>query len=104
MDIKSPTEAIRKRDSCRTFDGRVPDEKAKERLRTFFRVNTRGPFCNAIRFDLIDMTEAEMAVMNVAAGQLVRKLTLTGGAIFAGNAAAQFQPAAPFAFLPATVK
>lgn len=45
-----------------------------------------------------------LAEMNFAAGQPVRKLALTGGAIFAGNAAAQFQPAEPFTFLPAAVK
>ncbi|MGB4257032.1 MAG: linear amide C-N hydrolase [Phycisphaerae bacterium] len=45
-----------------------------------------------------------LAEMNFAAGQPVRKLTLTGGAVFAGNAAAQFQPAEPFVFLPAPVK
>jgi nitroreductase len=33
----------------------------KERLRAFFRENTRGPFGNALRFELIDLTEAERA-------------------------------------------
>jgi nitroreductase len=55
------TEAIRQRISRRTYDGRVPDEKTKEELRTFFRVNTRGPFGNPLRFDLIDLREAEQA-------------------------------------------
>ena len=50
---------MRRRVSCRTYDGRVPDEKAKERLRIFFRENTRGPFGNVLRFDLVDLTEAE---------------------------------------------
>jgi len=53
--------AIRNRFSCRTYDGRVPDEKTRERLRTFFRGNARGPFGNALRFELIDLTEAERA-------------------------------------------
>ena len=55
------TDAIRSRFSCRTYDGRVPDEKTKERLRTFFRGNASGPFGNALRFELIDLTEAERA-------------------------------------------
>jgi choloylglycine hydrolase len=45
-----------------------------------------------------------MADMDFAAGKPTKKLTLTGGAIFAGNAAEKFQPAEPFKFLPATVK
>ena len=45
-----------------------------------------------------------LADMDFAAGKPTKKLTLTGGAIFAGNAAAQFHPAEPFTFLPATVK
>ena len=45
-----------------------------------------------------------LADMDFAAGKPTKKLTLTGGAIFAGNAAAQFKPAEPFMFLPATVK
>jgi len=40
----------------------------------------------------------------MAEGKPAKKLTLTGGAILARNAAAQFQPADPFKFLPATVK
>jgi hypothetical protein len=45
-----------------------------------------------------------LADMDCAAGAPTKKLTLNGSAIFAGNAAAQFQPAAPFKFLPAEVK
>jgi penicillin V acylase-like amidase (Ntn superfamily) len=45
-----------------------------------------------------------LADLDFAAGRPTKKLTLTGGAIFAGNAAEKFQPAAPFKFLPATVK
>ena len=61
MDIKSPIETIRQRVSCRTYDGRVPDENTKEQLRAFFRENSRGPFGNLLRFELIDLTEAERA-------------------------------------------
>ena len=42
--------------------------------------------------------------MNFAPGAATRKLTLTGGDVYAGNVAAQFQPAEPFKFIPATVK
>ena len=45
-----------------------------------------------------------LADMDFTAGKPAKKLTLTGGADFAGNAAAQFQPAEPFAFLRAVVK
>jgi nitroreductase len=61
MYIPTPIETIKKRVSCRTFDGRPIDGKAKEKLREFLRSNTRGPFGNALRFDLIDLTEAERA-------------------------------------------
>jgi len=61
MDIPSTLDTIRKRVSCRSFDGRPPDDRKKERLRAFFRENTRGPFGNALRFELIDLTEAERA-------------------------------------------
>ena len=42
--------------------------------------------------------------MNFAPGAATRKLTLTGGDIYAGNVVAQFQPSEPFKFIPATVK
>jgi choloylglycine hydrolase len=42
--------------------------------------------------------------MDFAAGKPVKRLTLTDGAVYAGNAAAQFQPAEPFKFLQATVQ
>ena len=61
MNTPTLAGAIRIRVSCRTYDGRVPDEKTKERLRTFFRGNASGPFGNALRFELIDLTEAERA-------------------------------------------
>lgn len=45
-----------------------------------------------------------LADLNFAQGQPTMKLTLAGGRVLAGNAAAQFQPADPFAFLPAIVE
>ena len=42
--------------------------------------------------------------MDFTAGAPAKKLTLTEGGVFAGNAAAQFQPVASFEFLPAEVK
>jgi len=61
--MSAPTfmETIGRRISCRTYDGGVPDDRTKERLRAFLRENTRGPFGNALRFGLIDLTEAERA-------------------------------------------
>jgi hypothetical protein len=61
MDIPSPIETIQKRVSCRTYDGRPIDGKAKEKLLEFLQSNSRGPFGNPLRFDLIDLTEAERA-------------------------------------------
>lgn len=61
MDIQSPIATMRRRVSCRTYDGRPLDDGPKQRLRTFVRGNTRGPFGSALRFDLIDLTEAERA-------------------------------------------
>ena len=61
MDIPSPMETIRKRVSCRSFDGRSLDNKMKEKLRAFFLENTRGPFGNPLRFELVDLTETERA-------------------------------------------
>jgi len=45
-----------------------------------------------------------LADMDFSPGKPAKKLTLTGGAIYAGNTAAQFQPAEPFKFLVATPK
>ncbi len=42
--------------------------------------------------------------MDFGAGQSVRTLTLTGGAIFSGNTAEKFEPAEPFIFLAAVPK
>jgi nitroreductase len=61
MTIPSALDVIRRRVSCRSFDGRPLDNNMKERLRAFFRQNTRGPFGNALRFELIDLTETERA-------------------------------------------
>jgi len=61
MDISLPIETIRKRISCRTFGGKPIDGEAMEKLREFLRSNTRGPFGNALRFELIDLTETERA-------------------------------------------
>ncbi len=46
----------------------------------------------------------DLADLDFAAGSPTRKLTLTGGAILAGNASASFEPAEPYAFLPASPK
>jgi choloylglycine hydrolase len=43
----------------------------------------------------------DLANFNLDAGQSVKKLTLTSGAIYAGNTSAKFQPAEPFKFLAA---
>ncbi len=45
-----------------------------------------------------------LADLDFAEGAPVKKLTLTGGVILAGNAADKFVPSAPFKFLPAEVK
>lgn len=42
-----------------------------------------------------------LSEIDLEEGSGVRKLTLTGGRVYAGNAAAKFEPAKPFAFLPA---
>jgi nitroreductase len=39
------------------------DDKTKTRLRAYFQENIRGPFGNTLRYDLIDLTEAERAEM-----------------------------------------
>jgi choloylglycine hydrolase len=43
-----------------------------------------------------------LADINFTNGQPVKRLTLTSGAIYAGNVAAQFQSAERFVFLEAT--
>jgi len=68
----------------------VSDQKNKR----YFFESVRSP--NVFWVNLADL--------NFSAGAPTKKLTLTGGAIYSGNASAQFQPAAPFNFLPAKVK
>ena len=68
----------------------VSDQKNKR----YYYESTRSPNVFWVNLSDLDFT----------AGQPTKKLTLTGGVILAGNAAAQFQPAEPFVFLPATVK
>lgn len=68
----------------------VSDQKNKR----YYYESTRSP--NVFWVDMSDL--------DFAAGKPTKKLTLTGGAILAGNAAAKFQPAEPFVFLPAVVK
>ncbi|WP_016875018.1 linear amide C-N hydrolase [Chlorogloeopsis fritschii PCC 9212] len=68
----------------------VSDHKNKR----YFFESTRSP--NVFWVNLSDMDFAE--------GKPTKKLTLTNGAVFAGNTAAQFKPAEPFKFLAAEVK
>src|SRR5262245_27888000 len=42
-----------------------------------------------------------LAELNFSEGAPVRKLTMAGGKVFAGDAASKFEPAEPFAFMPA---
>jgi len=46
----------------------------------------------------------DLADLDFAVGSPVKRLTLTDGAVYAGNAAMQFRPAEPFKFLEAAVK
>lgn len=46
----------------------------------------------------------DLADVNFAAGTPIKKLTLTGGAIYAGNTASKFVDSKSFVFLPATGK
>jgi penicillin V acylase-like amidase (Ntn superfamily) len=45
-----------------------------------------------------------VAELDLKEGAPVKKLTLVGGKTYSGSAASKFEPAEPFAFLPATVK
>jgi penicillin V acylase-like amidase (Ntn superfamily) len=45
-----------------------------------------------------------LAELDLKEGSPVRKLTLTGGKMYFGNAAAGFEPATPFRFFPAAAK
>ena len=42
--------------------------------------------------------------LDFSEGAPAEKLTMAGGNVFAGNAASKFEPAKPFAFLPAEDK
>ena len=68
----------------------VSDHKNKR----YFFESTRSP----------SVFWVNLADMDFAAGKPTKKLTLTDGAVFAGNTAAAFQPAEPFKFLSAEVK
>ena len=68
----------------------VSDHKNKR----YYFESTRSP----------DVFCVNLADMDFTPGKATKRLMLTGGAIYAGNTAAQFQPAEPFKFLPATVK
>jgi len=82
MDISTPIETIQKRVSCRTFDGRPIDGKARETLREFLRSNSSGPFGNLLRFELIDLTEAERAELK----SLGTYGVITGASLFIAGA------------------
>ena len=43
-----------------------------------------------------------LADLDLKAGAPVKKLTVAGGKVYAGNAASSFEPAQPFTFLPAS--
>ncbi len=64
---------------------------ADQTNRRYFFESTRSPNVFWVNLDDLDLT----------AGAPIKKLTLTNGAIFAGNTAAQFQPAEPLKFLSA---
>ena len=58
-------------------------------------------------FDLAtspDIFWVPLADLDLKQGAPVKKLTLTGGKIYAGNTASKFAPAQPFVFLPASTK
>jgi penicillin V acylase-like amidase (Ntn superfamily) len=61
---------------------------ADHKRRRYFFESTRSP--NVFWVDLADL--------DLAAGAPARRLTLTEGAVYAGNAATRFEPAEPFAF------
>ena len=42
--------------------------------------------------------------LDFSAGAEIKKLPMAGGQIYAGNAAANFEPAPPFKFMPAETK
>lgn len=67
---------------------------ADHKHKRYYFESTRSP--NVFWVDLADL--------DFAPGTPTKRLTLTGGAVFAGNTAAQFQPAAPFTWLTANVE
>ena len=67
---------------------------ADHRNRRYFYESTRSP--NVFWVDLADLDFSPAAP--------VRKLKLADGSVYAGNAAAKFENAEPFKFLPAAVK
>jgi choloylglycine hydrolase len=67
---------------------------ADHRNRRYFYESTRSP--NVFWVDLADLDFSPTAP--------VRKLKLADGSVYAGNAAAKFEKAEPFKFLPAAVK
>jgi hypothetical protein len=56
MDIPSPIGTIRKRLSCRTFDGRPIDGKAKETLREILRSDMGIALCH------FELASAELGI------------------------------------------
>jgi len=60
-----------------------------QKNRVYYFESTLSPDIFWVSFDKLDFS----------AGAPVRKLTLTGGEIYAGDAAGEFAPAPPFKFL-----
>ena len=51
--------AIRARVSCRTYSSTPMEDEVKENISNCIRSNNTGPFGNAIRFELLDISEME---------------------------------------------
>jgi hypothetical protein len=45
-----------------------------------------------------------LSEIDLKEGAPVKKLTVAGGKVYSGSAATKFEPAQPFAFLPAAAK
>lgn len=67
---------------------------ADQKNRTYYFDSATSPDVFWVPLDEIDFSE----------GQPAKKLTLTGGKTYSGSAAKEFEPAEPFAFLPAAAK
>lgn len=67
----------------------VADQKNKR----YYFESTRSP----------DTFWVDLSALDLSAGSPARKLQLTGGKVYSGDAAKQFQPAPPFKFLDAKV-